>query len=230
MLKRVFNLRGHCSNLAAVSVSLLLTGCVTPDYFGKEEVENLHRAACTERPSGQSAWHISNLYDCTTRTLFIPYQLWTGASWDGVRDSDCMHRADSEFTVNGTSTTTIKGPVDWTHPKLGTQHQIWSREKVNGTKVQYFSCHENGIGRLYDNRRERFYKPGRCKFPAGPGWPIKKRRGCMDTTIEIVNLELTTNNELAALKFKWWVNGRLDHIYRYTPNYGMTDAWRQFQP
>jgi len=67
-----------------------------------------------------------------------------------------MHKANTRFTVNDDSTTTIKGPVDWTHPKTGKRHRIWSREKVNGPKVQYFSCHEKGIGRLYDNRRERF--------------------------------------------------------------------------
>ncbi len=29
------------------------------------------------------------------------------------------------------------------------------------------------------------------------------------------------------LVFKWWAGDTLDHVYRYAPNYGMTNAWDQ---
>jgi len=53
---------------------------------------------------------------------------------------------------------------------------------------------------------------------------------CTTIVVSVFNVELDSDKTLAAIKFKWWVHGRLDHIYRYQPNYGMTHAWRQYQP
>ena len=39
--------------------------------------EQLHQQACSVSPYVSDApWHIANLYNCLTRELFIPYQLW----------------------------------------------------------------------------------------------------------------------------------------------------------
>lgn len=211
-------------------VTLTVSGCAGIGQTRQSRIDALRVAACESVPQSSSPWHIANLYDCATQSLYVPYQLWTGAHWSGSRSEPCMHEANSRFNVDGDSLTSITGPIDWTHPRLGTQHRVWSREKVSGTKVQLFSCHEKGIGRLYDNRREQFFSPGRCKFPAGSGWPLLQQRQCLDTTIEITTIELNEHNELIGLKFKWWYDGMFDHIYRYAPNVGMTNAWRQSRP
>lgn len=210
--------------------ALLISSCVMNTSQRNERLNYLHTIACGNDSRGASAWHISRLYDCESRTLFIPYQLWTGAVWSGDKSTPCMHTANSRFNVNGDSWTTITGPMQWIHPKLGTKYRVWSRDKVNGTKKQLFACHEKGIGRLYDSRRDRHYGPGRCKFPAGPGWKLFEKRACIDTAIQITDLKLNDRNELLELEFKWWTGETLDHVYRYAPDYGMTYARRQHQP
>ena len=120
----------------------------------------------------------------------LPYQLWTGARWDGSAEGPCMHEADSRFEVNGTSSTRIRGPVAWSNPRTGERHTVWERSKDDGSKAQYFTCHETGIGRVYDSRGPRYYESGRCKFPAGYGWQVGTRRSCRSTAIEITRIGL----------------------------------------
>lgn len=217
---------------AVLVASALLSACNRETYPSLipegVSANELHRRACMRQAvTPASAWHISSLYDCVKGELYIPYQLWTGASWDGRKRAACMHRANSRFWVNGRSETIIRGPLRWVSPESGAIHQAWSREKTDGSKVQLFTCHERGIGRVFDSRGDRYYDPGRCKFPAGGGWKLGVARACDQTRIEIIHIELDTRNRLAAIHFKWWVHGRLDYIYRYAPNKSMTHAWKQ---
>ena len=193
-----------------------------------KDAEALHELACSNTEGSDAPWHISNLYDCRKKAMFIPYHLWTGMAWDGDKDAPCMHEASTIFFVNGVSKTTISGPQEWRGKK------IWIRAKSSGRKTQYFECHNRGIGRVYEIRggKSRVYKrTGRCKFPAGYGWKLGKRRRCANTAIEIDKIEFGENRELFALEFKWWYRGRagyrLDHRYRYQPNVGSTNAWPQ---
>jgi len=133
--------------------------------------------------------------------------------------------------VNGTSGTTIKGPKKWHHPNLDKELEVWYREKINGSKQQYFVCHEKGIGRVYDSRRGT-YSLGRCKFPAGFGWKFGVQRDCNETAIEITKVELDEKANLVAIEFDWMFensDGDLihDHTYRYQPNVGSVNAWEQ---
>ena len=73
-----------------------------------------------------------------------------------------MHEADNEFRVNGSSVTRIRGPEEWHNPRSGKEETVWVRAKADGSKTQYFTCHENGIGRVYDSRGPRHYVSGRC--------------------------------------------------------------------
>ena len=190
-------------------------------------MDALHEAVCGTGRGASTPWSLHQLYDCSTRTLFIPYQLWTGVPWDGRRDTPCMHSADTLFNVNGRSPTTIQGPKEWTNPVTGHKEAIWVREKVSGRKTQYFSCHEKGIGRVHDSRWNSVWKTGRCKFPGGYGWRIAERRYCVDTSIEIVAIEMNAEAELTSLVFKWWYGEILDHVYKYAPERGMLNAWKQ---
>ena len=187
----------------------------------------LHNFACVDKSRNSEAWGKNSLYDCKSQKLYIPYQLWTGAIWDGNKTNSCMHTANSAFNVDGDSPTTIKGPRDWRNNKSGKTEQIWARDKVDGSKSQYFTCHEKGIGRVYDSRRARTYLSGRCKFPAGDSWVLAKRGYCKNTSIEIIDLVFNNKGVLQSMRFKWWTGGNFDHIYRYLPNYGMSDAWKQ---
>ena len=201
-------------------------------WFSSNTITNdnkaqLYKLACEDKQKSSSSWNISNLYNCQTKTMFIPYQLWTGMDWDGDKDADCMHQADSYFDVNDNSSTTIRGTNKWTNPKTNNELEVWFREKVSGSKQQYFACHDKGIGRVYDSRRGgKYYKTGRCKFPAGYGWQIGKQRKCKSTAIEIIKVDLNSDNDLSAIEFKWWYKSRKhnkyihDHTYRYEVGYG----------
>ncbi len=216
-------------------VLILFVGLLGPSSAGNaffhtpvvEDAAALHELACKEPKKGASPWNVAHLYECDAKRLFIPYQLWTGAEWDGDKDAPCMHEADTIFHVNNRSTTTIKGPKEWKG------RQIWSREKVDGSKTQYFECHAKGIGRLWEIRkgRERTRGPDRCKFPAGYGWEPGKRRQCFKTALEIYRIEFDGDHNLSALEFEYWYKSRggyvLDHKYRYAPNQGMVNAWPQ---
>ncbi len=187
----------------------------------------LQRFACERIKDNDEPWGVNNLYNCNTGLLYIPYQLWTGVAWNGDKTARCMHPTFSSFSVNGDSKTTITGPRQWINPKSDEVEQVWVRDKVSGSKTQYFTCHKKGIGRVYDSRRSRFYTTGRCKFPAGEGWELSKRRYCETTSIQITQLAFDYDGNLLHMKFKWWSGETLDHVYRYVPNYGMAYAWKQ---
>lgn len=200
-----------------------------------EDMEALHELACSGPQSGKGPWNVSNLYDCENRKLFIPYQLWTGSKWDGNKDAPCMHAADIYFYVyvggsNKWKARSIKGPKEWKG------NQIWVRETGDGSKTQYFECHAKGIGRLWEIRdgRERTYRRnGRCKFPAGYGWEIGKRRACVHTALHIQSVEFDEGHNLSALEFTYWIRVpkrkrknpserfSLNFEYRYVPHKGM---------
>lgn len=201
---------------------IVLSGCA----HQRAAVEQLHAAGCAALPDDASPWHIAALYDCDSASLFIPWQLWSGASWTGDKTAPCMHTAKTHFLVDGDDPTTIRGPIPWKHPKLGKTLQTWHRTKDDGRKTQIFTCHEKGIGRVYDSRKPRVYAPGRCKFPAGPGWQLHKKRSCRDTSLEVYKVELNASNELQGLHFRYWFGNTLDHAYRYAPGRSMTDAKR----
>ena len=163
-------------------------------------------------------------------TIYVPYHLWTGMPWDGSKDDSCVHDANAEFRVNGTSLTRIKGPVEWHNPVSDTTEAVWVRTKADGSKTQYFTCHDIGVGRVLDQRvgrHPRHWATGRCKFPAGRGWKFGERRDCERTSIEITEIGTDDSGYLTHLTFKWWTGDTLDHIYRYEPEYGMTHAWPQ---
>ncbi|MFT5115082.1 MAG: hypothetical protein ACI8P9_004425 [Parasphingorhabdus sp.] len=138
-----------------------------------------------------------------------------------------MHKAKKTFHVNKMSATNIVGPIEWENPQSGVTSTVWTRKKLKGTKVQHFVCHETGIGRVYDSRGPRYYDIGRCKFPAGYTWKIMEKKSCTNTSIQITSISFDSKHNLKDLKFKWWTRSILDHIYRYVPKKGMTNAWKQ---
>ena len=187
----------------------------TGTQFTGSTASHLHAMACDEPAKSDSPWNIKNLYDCSTSTLYIPYQLWSGAKWDGAKGGPCMHAANSA----------IVGPVAWRDPESGAMEKVWSRANGDGSKAQYFACHEMGIGQVYDSREARSFAKGECDFPAGFGWALSVKRACVDTSIEITAIALNRRNELESIEFDTWAGAVPDHLYRYAANIGLTDAW-----
>ncbi len=196
----------------------------TGTQFTGATESQLHAIACTESAKSDDPWNIKNLYDCSTSTLYIPYQLWTGAKWDGSKAEACMHAASATVPANGAR---IAGPKRWKNPKTGVTETVWSEAKADGSEAQYFTCHAKGIGRVYDSRGRHVFRQGRCAFPAGRGWGLAVRRTCADSAIEITAIALNDRNELESIEFNGWTGKTLDHHYRYAPNVGMTNAWAQ---
>ena len=188
------------------------------------------------------AWSKQNLFDPETQTYYIPYQLWTGAYWDGNRDI-ILHSADTVFWVNGRDETRIKGPETWRHPLLDEEFLVYRRTKSNRDKVQLFIFIENVIGRVYDHRPtrlyDRYYDGKAVKLPAGEGWKIgiartfsftlwdTGRKWPVTTTIEITAIEFDNEGIMTALKYSYSVNGILDQKYIYSPGKGMVAAEAQ---
>ncbi len=196
----------------------------TGTQFTGATESQLHQIACAEPAKSDDPWNIKNLYDCSTSTLYIPYQLWTGAKWDGSKTGACMHAADATVAATGAR---IAGPKRWRNPKTGVTEAVWAWRKADGSETQYFTCHADGIGRVYDSRGARVFAQGRCAFPAGSGWGLAVRRDCADSAIEITAIALDDRNELESIEFNGWTGKTLDHHYRFVPNRGMTNAWAQ---
>ena len=215
--------------LLVIQASILL---FKSDLFADQLISDLNQV-CTNPSKIHSPWHQRNLYDCKSNSLFIPYQLWSGADFNGDKSSHCMHKVKHTFVVNSDGEkVTLSGPQDWFNPATSNIETVWLRHSQISNKVQRFSCHTRGIGRVYDSRRERYFRPGRCKFPAGFGWRLNKTVICDDTKIELTRVNWSQNNELESIVFKWWFRKKsgqwhLDHIYRYAALAGMTHAWKQ---
>ena len=134
----------------------------------------------------------------------------------------------------------IIGTTKWTSSEFDKEFNIYTR--LRGNKTQYFVANDMGIGRVYDSRYNggRWYSGTNIKFPAGYGWNLNTPRSATyeitknmelrtrTTTIEIVDMIFTNDNELKSISFKWYPRGNyLDHIYTYTVGLGMQEAKKQ---
>lgn len=181
-------------------------------------MEGFHQRVCAlPKPSGNtSPWHIRHLYNCQEQRLFIPYQLWTGAQWNGDKYANCMHPADN---LNYRKRK-LTGPVDWKNLRTGEIERLWHQTRPDGV-VKHFKCHDKGIGKRHDSRKPNYvYWDYRCSFPAGFDWQLRKQRHCLKTTIEITHIELTHDHQLASITYDWWVKDTFVYQYTYQPEVG----------
>jgi len=228
LVGRIYNQKVYLIFLILGLTLILNTGAVG-NSITKDNLAELHEKVCDQNAGNDDPWNLRKLYNCQTKTFFIPYQLWTGSKWNGDKKAPCMHKADILFNANnGKSETTIEGPIEWVNPKSGKTIKVWKREKTRSRKKQLFSCHEKGIGRVFDSRKKStrgFYQVGRCKFPAGFSWIIGKRRSCLETSIEIISIDVDRDNNLESMEFKWWSRSQLSNSYVYTPNNSMRSSY-----
>lgn len=221
-------LRNTLLMLTALGASLLLSGCSQSNFSNVEKLNVVAQAECATPNENASAWHMDNLYDCKNGTWFIPYQLWTGAKFDGNKATSKNHEADNySRKINGKSVE-IKGVKEYTNKITGKTNLIYIRN--NGGKIQYFTSNDMGIGRVFDSRQGgQEYSGTGIKFPAGYGWKLNTPRTATDirdgvertTKIELTNMSFSEEGNLLSITFKWWSNGILDHKYTYTANNGI---------
>ncbi|MGH1487292.1 MAG: hypothetical protein ACRBCI_13850 [Cellvibrionaceae bacterium] len=195
--------------------------------------ERLHQHACAIKPYvHDNPWHIANLYDCTTRELYVPYQLWSGAEWNGDKQGPCMHAVDHRSVLSQPSDQYSsgeiirKGPISWHDKHTGETLKVWERIRPSINSRKYYTCHPRGIGIIHNlSRPNEKYIRGLCRAPAGFGWKIGKRRVCIKTTVEIDELVLDKNNLLESLYVKYWFRDKLKYRYLYKPNQGTTEIF-----
>jgi len=176
-----------------------------------------------------SAWSYKNLYDEHSKSFYIPYQLWTGAPWDGSKTLQ-FHKANSSFMGHKF----ISGPEPWTHPYLKKEYQVYRR--VNDGKYQLFVFLERGIGRVYDNRNQRYFEND-IKFPAGFGWkvgtPVDFKEKVWSggklieriVTVEVTDMKFGEDKILKEMSYRYSVDRVPDQSYTYRPNEGMTSQF-----
>ncbi len=186
-------------------------------------------------------WSKGNLFDSETKTYYIPYELWTGAPWNGVKEKK-LHTVDR---ISKSGNKTIKGPRQWTHPYLNNQtFNVYERFNTRSNKLQLFIMRDKGWGRVYDRRPKKNrlnYIDGGVKWPAGGGWkpgerfhscqrrwkegPKKKQRW-RRLSIEIPKdgLEWGTNDVLESLVSMYYINGELNYTYIFKPNRGLVKS------
>ena len=219
------------SNIIIISIlAFIFSGCATT-YNNQTNLNTMTKKVCNSTNSNPSPWSIHNLYDCKLKSFFIPYQLWSGAKFDGNKKGSINHQVNKQtLTPYGNKSKlqplSIIGTKKWTNPEDGIEYNIYIRERSRKGKIQYFTANTMGIGRVYDNRDERYYTEPRIKFPAGYGWQLHEQRSLGVTDIEIINMTFYKNN-LEGITFKWWVNGSLDHIYHYEVNKGVIISLKQ---
>ncbi len=190
--------------------------------------ERLHEIACSISPyASKDPWHISNLYNCVSQELFIPYQLWTGAIWDGDKNANCMHAANSRSLLDSPGKgyakgeVIIKGPIQWTDDVSGEIRNVWQRTRSTSNTQKYYVCHPRGIGGIHNVKRPWVkWVRGLCHIPAGFGWKIGQKRTCIKTTIEIIDIVLDEQNRLHNITVKFWFRDTLRYRYTYQRNYG----------
>ena len=188
--------------------------------------------------TGSSPWHFSNLYDLSSNSFFIPYHLWSGASWDGKKSvQECIHHVDSVWQWTDfrkkQRKAKIVGPVNFTHPLSGLTLNTfeWKSKKSS----QYLICHERGLARIYD---PKFEKAGllsspvlngtECKFPAGFGWKIGVPRDCNPKAPKQTTLtRLTFDKEFNLIRMAYTYTikegfsaRRADDYYEYAVDKG----------
>jgi len=205
-----------------------------PTSLAALSADELHEQACSSQaPAVDSPWHISHIYDCLTKELFVPYQLWSGAEWNGDKQASCMHEVNQSTPLtrlgddSQSGDTIIRGPILWEDPRTGEKLKVWERRLDNYNSLKYYACHKRGIGIVHNlNKPHINYIRGLCRAPAGFGWKIGQRRTCIKTTVEIINVTLDENGDLDSLTTDYWFRDKLSYRYTYKPNKGVVSVKR----
>ena len=178
-----------------------------------------------------SKWTAS--YDPSTKTRFIPVELWTGAEWDGSRE---LRMTSANLSFGNRGEKSISGPVAWKRPSNGETIQVYERNNRGKKQLFALSSRGDGLGRVFDSRYARDCVD-EVKFPLGT-WKESETRvfdvscnsGTLRRKIEITIEKLDFNYDGVphSLQFRWVVDGGkgrgTDMRYIYSPRRGLASV------
>ena len=177
-------------SLPVVSTVLLTFsfGSFASDISIKQSDDAKSVSSNASKTKSSNPWHFTNLYDVSSDSFFIPYHLWSGAKWDGVKSAEkCMHKVNTTWKFTNPRNKQTKGkitsPVKFTRLSSGEELQTFEWKSKRGS--QNLICHEKGMARIYDFRFEKaglldspILNGTECKFPAGFGWQVGVSQDC----------------------------------------------------
>ena len=201
----------------------------------KKQSEAESTFAKASRTKSSNPWHLSNLYDSTSGSFFIPYHLWSGATWDGNKSvENCMHAVKNTWVFkrgDRERKQRISAPVAF--KKEGLAGDVKTFKSENKEKYQHYVCHGKGLARIYDQRFEQTGEldslDGKeCKFPAGFGWRVNETQDCSENSPKATRItELTFDKDFILKKMSYTYEKkkgakalRKDDYYEYVPNKG----------
>ena len=75
----------------AISVAFSFDASASEILIKKQSQAGSAFAKASQTKSS-NPYHFSNLSDDASNSFFIPYHLWSGATWDGIKSvENCMH-------------------------------------------------------------------------------------------------------------------------------------------
>lgn len=235
-----------------IGILAVLSGCSTTSYNNISELNKVTNPICNTKIKNDSPWHISNLYDCKTKSWFIPYELWSGVTYTGDKSKSKHHQVNTstqfsyrEDKPNKMRTVDIKGALPWINAETGEHYKIYKRTayKKHYNKNEYFTFRPYGIGRVFDNKgyqygltkSERYFSGSNIKFPAGYAWKLNTpvtKKGYVNgiertTTVTLKSIELTDKSELESITFDWLLNdGKSETInFKYSRDNGIVHQY-----
>ena len=218
----------------AISVALSFEVAAT-EISIKKQSEAVSAFAKASQTKSSDPWHLSNLYDSASGSFFIPYHLWSGATWDGRKSvENCMHAVRNTWVFkrgDRERKQRISAPVDF--KKEGLAADVKTFKSENRKNYQHYICHEKGLARIYDQRFEQTGEldslDGKeCKFPAGFGWRVNETPDCSENSPKATRItELTFDKDFILKKMSYTYEKkkgakalRKDDYYEYVPNRG----------
>jgi hypothetical protein len=188
-------------------------------------------AGGTAHAADLSNWAAS--YDPSTKTRFIPLELWTGGEWNGSRELR-MTSANLSFGKRGEKR--IVGPVAWKRPGSGETMQVYERDNRGKKQLFALSSRSDGLGRVFDSRYARDCVD-EVKFPLGLWkegetrvFDVSCNNGNLRRKIELTieKADFSYEGVPHSLQFHWVVDGGrgrgTDMRYVYSPGRGLASV------
>jgi hypothetical protein len=189
------------------------------------------------------------VHDTGVAERFLPVDLFTGTDWNGEKSITfpvvdrtypwTYSYRDDEETVVFESTTSLKGPVDWTSPLSGKAYKVYDRvvRNARGEVAERMTVIADGtaLGRVTDERLARkggeFQDEG--KYPVGT-WKQGEQKTfdrtvlfsgksvASPTSIEIEKLSCVFDGVAGSVQIRWNdPDQKISFSYIFAPGRGM---------
>jgi len=231
----------HILSLLSLSLVIATQSTQASDIEQTALTANTETADNTNMTDGSGK--DNNNADLSTKSRFIPVELFTGAKWDGkheltlkpVSTTACATVSGSKWPCN---TYDITGPfktkvnetkIEWVGDEIPYYRRTFSTRRM-GDVESFFTINnsKDGLVRIYDKRKqwgERAYDGLGSKFPLGY-WTqgeVRTYPSRRPTRIEIIELDGPNH----CLTFRWTIgqgkNRNTDNVYTFCPDRGFSN-------